>query len=128
MWRGLAGFRGEAKVSTWVFQIAWNYLRGHHRRRGRLLNLVVDQSDEIVARAADPSAGPERQAVSSDLLDRVTAAMDGLPEHYRIVVWLRDGEELSYTEIAEVLDLPIGTVRSRLARARTALKKAVGLP
>jgi RNA polymerase sigma-70 factor (ECF subfamily) len=65
--------------------------------------------------------------VASDLLDRVTAAMDDLPEHYRVVVWLRDAEGLSYTEIAAVLDLPIGTVRSRLARARSALKEAVDL-
>ena len=127
VWRGLAGFRGESKLSTWVFQIAWNYLRGYHRRRGRHLNAVAEKSDEIVARAPDPSPGPERRVVSSDLLDRVTAAMDDLPEHYRVVVWLRDGEDLSYREIADVLDLPIGTVRSRLARARSALKKAVGL-
>ena len=77
--------------------------------------------------APDPAPGPERRLVSSDLLDRVTEAMDELPEHYRIVIWLRDGEDLSYAEIAEALDLPIGTVRSRLARARSALKKAVGL-
>ena len=127
VWRGLAGFRGESKLSTWVFQIAWNYLRGYHRRRGRHLNAVAEKSEEIVARTPDPSPGPERRVVSSDLLDRVIAAMDDLPEHYRVVVWLRDGEDLSYREIADVLDLPIGTVRSRLARARSALKKAVGL-
>jgi RNA polymerase sigma-70 factor (ECF subfamily) len=51
--------------------------------------------------------------------------MDDLPEHHRIVVWLRDGEDLSYAEIAAVLDVPVGTVRSRLARARLALKRAV---
>jgi RNA polymerase sigma-70 factor (ECF subfamily) len=127
VWRGLAGFRGESKLSTWVFQIAWNYLRGHHRRHGRHLSAVVDQSEEVVARTPDPAPGPERRAVSSDLLDRVSAAMDELPEHFRVVLWLRDGEDLSYSEIAQVLDLPIGTVRSRLARARSALKKAVGL-
>ncbi len=85
---------------------------------GGHLRAVADQSEEFVARTPDPSPGPERRAVSSDLLDRVTAAMDELPEHYRIVVWLRDGEDLSYSEIADVLDLPVGTVRSRLARAR----------
>ena len=127
IWRGLAGFRGEAKLSTWVFQIAWNYLRGHHRRHGRHLKAVVDQSEEIVAQTPDPAPGPERRVVSSDLLDCVSAAMDALPEHYRAVVWLRDGEDLSYAEIADVLDLPIGTVRSRLARARSALKEAVDL-
>ena len=59
------------------------------------------------------------------LLDRVELALERLPEHYRVVVWLRDGEDLSYQEIAETLDVPIGTVRSRLARARAALKELV---
>ncbi len=127
VWRGLAGFRGEAKLSTWVFQIAWNYLRGFHRRQGRHLNAVAEKSEEIVARTPAPAPGPERRAVSSDLLDRVAAAVDGLPEHYRVVLWLRDGEDLNYSAIAEALDVPIGTVRSRLARARALLKKAVGL-
>lgn len=127
VWRGLAGFRGESKLSTWVFQIAWNYLRGHNRCRGRGIKAVADHSEELIARTPDPAPGPERRLESSDLLDRVTTAMAELPEHYRIVVWLRDGEDLSYSEIADVLDVPIGTVRSRLARARAALKKAVGL-
>jgi len=127
VWRGLSGFRGDAKLSTWVFQIAWNYLRGHHRRLDRRPTPVADGAEEIVARTPDPAPGPERRAMSADLLDRVTSAMDDLPEHYRVVLWLRDGEDLSYIEIAEVLDLPIGTVRSRLARARAALKKSVGL-
>ena len=127
VWRGLSGFRGEAKLSTWVFQIAWNYLRGYHRRHGRHLKAVVDQSEEVVARTPDPAPGPERRAVSSDLLTHVEEAVDELPDHYRIVLWLRDGEDLSYSEIAKVLDVPIGTIRSRLARARSLLKKAVGL-
>jgi RNA polymerase sigma-70 factor (ECF subfamily) len=127
VWRGLAGFRGEAKLSTWVFQIAWNYLRAHHRRQGRHLAVVAVSPDEVVARAPDPAPGPEQQTVAADLLARVAGAMDRLPEHYRAVLWLRDAEDLSYAEIAEVLDLPIGTVRSRLARARLALKEAVGL-
>jgi len=127
VWRGLAGFRGESKLSTWVFQIAWNYLRSRNRRRGRDLKAVAVQSEALIARAPDPAPGPERRLESSDLLERVTFAMGELPEHYRIVVWLRDGEDLSYAEIAEILDLPVGTVRSRLARARAALKAAVGL-
>jgi RNA polymerase sigma-70 factor (ECF subfamily) len=51
--------------------------------------------------------------------------MARLPEHHSIVLWLRDGEDLSYEEIARVLDVPIGTVRSRLARARVALRQVV---
>ena len=127
VWRGLDGFRGEAKLSTWVFQIAWNYLRAYRRRRSRTLVAVDDPTGDLVEMAPDPAPGPERHAVSSDLLDRVAAAVDGLPEHYRVVLWLRDAEDLSYADIAAVLDLPVGTVRSRLARARAELKRMVGV-
>ncbi len=70
----------------------------------------------------DPDAGPPLPRCSIC----VEAALRELPEHYRVVVWLRDGEDLSYDEIAQVLDVPIGTVRSRLARARSSLRQAVG--
>jgi RNA polymerase sigma-70 factor (ECF subfamily) len=128
IWRGLPGFRGEAKLSTWVFQIAWNYLRAHRRRMGRNLQFVSESMDgdrELAMIVRDPRADPERRAASVELLDQVEDALRELPEHYRVVVWLRDGEELSYQEIAKVLDIPIGTVRSRLARARDALRRIV---
>ena len=128
VWRGLPGFRGEAKISTWVFQIAWNHLRAHRRRMGRNLQFISEGTDgdrELAMIARDPQADPERRAASVELLDRVEDALAELPEHYRVVVWLRDGEELSYREIADALDLPIGTVRSRLARARDALRRIV---
>jgi RNA polymerase sigma-70 factor (ECF subfamily) len=128
VWRGLPGFRGEAKISTWVFQIAWNHLRAHRRRMGRNLQFISEGTDgdrELAMIARDPQADPERRAASVELLDRVEDALAELPEHYRVVVWLRDGEELSYQEIADALDLPIGTVRSRLARARDALRRIV---
>ncbi len=80
---------------------------------------------ELVEVARDRQADPERRAAASEVLDRVEAALEQLPEHYRVVVWLRDGEDLSYQEIARVLDLPIGTVRSRLARARAALRQVI---
>jgi len=129
VWRGLPGFRGEAKLSTWVFQIAWNYLRAHRRKMGRTLQVIgedIDGVHDIATWAADDRPGPERRAQAIELLDRVEDALNRLPEHYRVVVWLRDGEDLSYQEIAQVLDVPIGTVRSRLARAREALKEMVG--
>lgn len=131
IWRGLGGFRGEAKLSTWVFQIAWNYLRAFRRQKGRHLRLVEDAPDgdkpleRMIERAVDPAADPETRAGNAELLARVEPALRSLPEAHRLVVWLRDGEGLSYDEIATVLDVPIGTVRSRLARARRALKRAV---
>jgi len=128
VWRGLEGFRGEAKLSTWVFQIAWNYLRMAHRRKAQRGRFAVG-SDEVetplVERVPDPGPDPERRAAASQRLRRVEEALRDLEEHHRVVVWLRDGEGLSYQEIAAALDVPIGTVRSRLARARVSLRKAV---
>ncbi len=129
VWRGLAGFRGEAKLSTWVFQIAWNYLRAHRRKMGRQLRIISESLDdgslERSAAASDPGPDPERRAAGVEGLDRVERALRELPEDFRVIVWLRDGEDLSYQEIADALDVPIGTVRSRLARAREALRNAV---
>jgi RNA polymerase sigma-70 factor (ECF subfamily) len=128
VWRGLPGFRGEAKLSTWVFQIAWNYLRAHRRKMGRTLQIIGEDmiaAQEAVDSAADTGPDPERRARATELLDRVEGALQRLPEHYRVIVWLRDGEDLSYQEIADALDVPIGTVRSRLARARATLKELV---
>jgi len=129
VWRGLPGFRGESKLSTWVFQIAWNHLRAHRRKMGRQPFTVdegLNDDRDHVDVAPDPRPDPERRAAAAEMLDLVEAALRELPEHYQIVVWLRDGEDLSYEEIARVLDLPIGTVRSRLSRARDSLRQAVG--
>jgi len=129
VWRGLPGFRGEAKLSTWVFQIAWNHLRAHRRKMGRQPLTVkegLNDTRDLVDVAPDQQPDPERRAAAAEMLDLVEAALRELPEHYQIVVWLRDGEDLSYEEIAQVLDVPIGTVRSRLARARSSLREAVG--
>ena len=129
VWRGLPGFRGEARLSTWVFQIAWNHIRAHRRKMGRQPLLVregANDNPELVDRTPDPQPDPEHRAAAVEMLDLVEAALRELPEHYQIVVWLRDGEDLSYDEIARVLDVPIGTVRSRIARARALLRDAVG--
>ena len=126
VWRGLPGFRGEAKLSTWVFQIAWNYLRAYRRKMGRSLEFISDEwpgGEDVIATARDAAPDPEHRARAAEALERVETALQELPEHYRVVVWLRDGEDLSYQEIADALDLPIGTVRSRLARARDALRR-----
>ena len=132
VWRGLPGFRGASKLSTWVFQVAWNCLRSRHRRSRGALHLVevptasTDPDEGIEVR--DPAPDPERQAVAPQLLEQVDAALGCLPDEQRAVIWLRDAEGLSYEEIARALDVPIGTVRSRLARARAALREAVERP
>ncbi|MGD9253819.1 MAG: sigma-70 family RNA polymerase sigma factor [Holophagae bacterium] len=128
VWKGLPGFREEARISTWVFQIAWNYLRGYRRKKGRQLQVVIDALERAPAKEEeirDTAPDPERTATSREQFGRLEQAFAELPEHYRVVVWLRDGEDLSYQQMADVLDVPIGTVRSRLARARDALRTMV---
>lgn len=128
VWRGLEGFRHEAELSTWVFQIAWNFLRTYRRKRGRQpfqMESLNDNKTMSVCRVRDHAPDAERRAIASQSLDRVEQALGELAEHHRIVLWLRDGEDLSYEEIATILDVPIGTVRSRLARARRALRDEV---
>jgi RNA polymerase sigma-70 factor (ECF subfamily) len=90
-----------------------------------MLGLVGDEGGGTVDRVADPAPDPERRTGSVELLERLQAALAELPEHHRAVIWLRDGEGLTYEQIAEALDVPIGTVRSRLARARLTLKRTV---
>ncbi len=129
IWRGLDGFRHEAKVSTWVFQISWNFLRSYRRSRGRQ-PVPVESLDNgqalMIGRIRDRAPDAERRVIASEKLNQVGQALGRLGEHHTIVLWLKDGEDLSYQEIATILDIPIGTVRSRLARARRALRDEVG--
>jgi RNA polymerase sigma factor (sigma-70 family) len=125
VWKGLPGFRGEAKLSTWVFQIAWNHLRAYRRKRGKQPFMSDIEDLDRLNRLADEQADPERRAGATAMVAAVERALALLPEHYRLVLWLRDGEGLSYEQIATVLDVPLGTVRSRLARARASLREMV---
>ena len=128
VWKGLPGFRGRSRLSTWVFQIAWNFLRSYRRKRGRQ-PIAVESLDDgrpmAIGVLRDRAPDAERRVIAAERLGAVETALGRLAEHHRIVLWLRDGEDLSYEEIADILDIPIGTVRSRLARARRTLRDEV---
>ena len=117
--RTVEDFRGEAKLSTWLYAITsrlcLNRLASGERRMAR----EGEESLERLRGDADPAAHVERVELEAALQRAITE----LPEERRIVVVLRDFEGLSYEEIATALDLPLGTVRSRLYRARTDLKE-----
>jgi len=118
--RSLAEFRGDAKLSTWLYAIAsrlcLNRLASADRR-------VARPGDETLLRVADEGGGPDAHAERGELEAALHRAIAELPEERRIVVVLRDLEGLAYEEIARVLDLELGTVRSRLHRARMDLKE-----
>jgi RNA polymerase sigma-70 factor (ECF subfamily) len=115
--RGLVGFEGRARFSTWLYRIAYNvYL--NHRARVRGHNGLPEGFESGVA-APETSMSAAR----SDLRRDLAAAIDGLPDRYRAVVMLHYLEDVSYPEIAEILALPLGTVKTHLHRAKKMLRE-----
>lgn len=118
--RGLGEFRGDAKLSTWLYAITsrlcLNRLASGERR-------LVRHGEETLLRLSDPGRRPDAALERSELESALARAIAELPEERRIVVVLRDIEGLAYEEIAQALDVELGTVRSRLHRARADLKE-----
>jgi RNA polymerase sigma-70 factor (ECF subfamily) len=116
--RAIRTFRQGAKFSTWIFTIVYRVCCDRLARRKRYFG------DELPDRA-DPAAGPQEQAESADEARRLRAAIDALPEKYRTVITLFHLQNKQYEEIAQVLDLPLGTVKTHLFRAKELLRKAL---
>jgi RNA polymerase sigma-70 factor, ECF subfamily len=121
VFRGLEGFKGDAKFTTWLYRIAWNrcadWLR-RNRKPGRRTT-QLEEAESLVDAAADPAA----EAVGRDEHLRLRQALDGLEEHYRSVVELSCIQGLSYAEVGAALGLPVKTVETRLYRARRLLRE-----
>lgn len=115
-YRSLRTFKAGAKFSTWIFAIAYHACCDRLNRRKRFSN------DELPERA-DATPGPEAQAIALDEAARLRAAIDALPEKYRTVITLYHLQGKQYEEIAHVLNLPMGTVKTHLFRAKEHLRK-----
>ena len=129
-YRSLESFRGESSLKTWLYAIALNRVRVRRGTLARLRGLFGGGSGptpdfSLLDNAADPERTPEENALLSDQRRRLRKAVLDLPEEFRTAVVLRDLEGLSYEEVASVLTVPVGTVRSRLARGRALLKEAL---
>lgn len=125
-YRALPNFRGESAFYTWLYRIgvntAKNWLVAHGRRMPTMSEIAVDETEgieETVLLRDDET--PDRVLMSRQIGETVNAAMEALPEDLRTAISLREIEGLSYEEIAQVMDCPIGTVRSRIFRAREAI-------
>jgi len=124
-----AKYREIAKFSTWVFTIATNLVRNRMRQRSRRpfmlsLNPAPDE-DEIPVDPADNEADTSERIHRAELADLINAATVKIPEKYRIPFLLREVEQLSYEEIQRVTGLKLGTVRSRINRARTRFRQLI---
>ena len=131
VYRHVGGFRGESGLKTWLYRIAVNQASNHRRwwrRRHRQETVSLDaastdQGGPLGERIACGSASPEQVALGRERERRVMAALDTVKHDFRVAVVLRDVQELSYEEIAEALEISVGTVKSRIARGRDELRK-----
>jgi RNA polymerase sigma-70 factor (ECF subfamily) len=122
-WQGLPGFRREARFSTWLYRIAYNcalkQLEQRNRDQALQLAIQVKQANQRIdndERIGDEIEAYERQAIVREHLSK-------LPAKYRIVLVLRHLQEMTYEEMAEILTIPIGTIKTHLFRARNLLKE-----
>lgn len=119
--RHIASYRGEATLSTWLHRVALNCARNWLRSQSR--ESVFRLGDCLGVLCAPPPPDPLDEVQQHDLRRAVAHALQSLPTAYRETVLLRYHSDLSYDQIAEILGIPIGTVRSRLAHARTMLHR-----
>jgi RNA polymerase sigma-70 factor (ECF subfamily) len=125
-------FRGQSQFYTWLFRIAANLTISHRRRGGRVRFQSLSGPEEFEQSQADAltaamarrrTPAPEAAVMAAETHQRVMEALEELDDEFRLVVVLCDIEDMDYAQIAQVLGVPVGTVKSRLHRARCMLKE-----
>jgi RNA polymerase sigma-70 factor (ECF subfamily) len=128
-YRALANFRGDSQFYTWLYRIAINTAKNHLVSRSRRPpDVDVEANEYGDYGSADVMADvdtPENLMARDQLQDKVFATLEKLPEDLKTALTLREFEGMSYEEISQVMDCPVGTVRSRIFRARDAIDKEV---
>jgi RNA polymerase sigma-70 factor (ECF subfamily) len=130
-YRALPTFRGESAFYTWLYRIAVNTAKNYLTSQGRRPPSSDVEADEAEyyggGEALQEVATPENLALTDEIKRTVFTAIEALPEDLRTAITLREMEGLSYEEIAEIMDCPVGTVRSRIFRARKQSIKSCNL-
>lgn len=126
-WQGLASFQGESSFSTWVYRLTTNlcidYIRKQKRREGVAASVSLDDETSGWAEPADRESDPQLVLEKSERGAALARGLEKLPDWQRRALVLRELSGLSYQEIGEALDIDLGTVKSRIARARLNLRK-----
>ncbi|MFP6796504.1 MAG: RNA polymerase sigma factor RpoE [Pseudomonadales bacterium] len=129
-YRALPGFRFESAFYTWLYRIAINTAKNYIKAKNRRPRAVQSEVDEIELIGATGAlrelADPENEYLAGELEVAISEALDALPDDLRHAVTFREFDGLSYEQIAEIMDCPVGTVRSRIFRAREAIDKSIG--
>ena len=126
-WGSLGGFRAESSFATWMHRLTTNLCLDHLRKQTRRQNVAVtvslDDEEAVIPEPADPGSDPQRELERNERQRSLAKALRGLSEHHRRALVMREVSGMSYQEIADALELDLGTVKSRIARAREALRK-----
>lgn len=121
-WRALENFRGDAAFSTWLYRLASNACLDLLRRKKRESGSVSLDDPDTPLEIRDDASRPDEIYEKKEAVEQVKSALAALPAEYRTVLVLREMQQLSYTEIAEVTQLELGTVKSRINRARALVR------
>lgn len=128
-YRALGNFRGDSQFYTWLYRIAVNTAKNYlvsRNRRPPGADIDVDDAMHFEGESKlKDIASPESKLMSEELMNTVNVTIQSLPEDLRAALTLREYDGLSYEDIAEVMDCPVGTVRSRIFRARDTVDKAI---
>jgi RNA polymerase sigma-70 factor (ECF subfamily) len=131
VFRKIGSFRGQSSLKTWIYRIAVNEASNHRRssrrHRGREVEIEPVREETTITGQllVDPCLSPYEQAASAEMRRQVEEALAQINPDFRAAVVLRDIDGLSYEEVAEVLDVSLGTVKSRILRGREALREAL---
>ena len=124
-YRALPGFKGQARFSSWLYQIALNLCRDRMRRRRGRVFISLDDTEHPEHQRADPGPSTLEVVESQDLSRAVADAIADLPEEQRVVIVLKEYQDLTFLEISETLDVPLSTVKTRLYRGLTQLRESL---
>ncbi len=127
VYNSIANFRGQSAFGTWLYRILTNCYLDYRKRDKSRFNTSLEssvqlESGEVERQIQDDAPGPDIQAERSAREEAVQSALETMPEYQRAMLVMYHVENLTYEDIAEALDLPLGTVKSRLNRARMALR------
>ncbi len=126
-YRAIGNFRGDSQFYTWLYRIAANTAKNHLASRARkspMYSVDVDDAEHFEGESGlKEYSNPENMLLTEEIKETVFRAIEALPDDLKSAITLRELEGLSYEEIAEVMDCPIGTVRSRIFRARDAIDR-----
>lgn len=122
LYRSMGSYRGESSLATWTYRVALNHCLKHAGRNA----LITVPYNEACREAASEEDGPAQQSARRELSDQLQTALDGLSPDHRDAVILHELQDLTYRECADILQVPVGTVKSRLSYAFRHLREHLG--